>query len=58
LKLVALGDFGLVVGVSGGNFVLIDDDAIVVDLAEAVRLLQVVPADFVVERNVIAFAQP
>ncbi len=57
LELVAFGDFRLVVSVSWGDFVPIDNDSVVVDLTKAIGLLQVVPADLVVEWNVVSLSK-
>lgn len=57
LELVAFRNFRFVVGVSGANLVLVHDDSVVIDLAKAVSLLEVVPTDFVIEWNVVALAE-
>ena len=57
LELVAFGDFRLIVGVCTANLVLIDDNAIIVDFSEAVGLLEVIPTDFIVEGDMVAFSQ-
>lgn len=56
LELVALCSLGLVIGEGAADFVFVDHNSIVVNFTEAVRLLQIVPADLVVVRDVIAFA--
>ena len=56
LELVALCSLGLVICEGAADFVFVDHNSIVVNFTEAVRLLQIVPADLVVVRDVIAFA--
>lgn len=57
LELVALGNLGFIIGESALNLKLINNDAVVVDFTERVSLAEIVPADLVVEGDVVAAAQ-
>ena len=57
LELVRLGHLGLVIGKGRRDLVPIDDDTVVIDLAQAVSLFQIAEAYLVVKGDVIALAQ-
>ena len=57
LELVALGHFRLIKRKRAGNLVFVHNNSIIVDLSETVCLPEVIPTDFVVEWNMIAFAK-
>ena len=57
LELVALGNLGFIIGESALNLKLINNDAVVVDFTERISLAEIVPADLVVEGDVVAAAQ-
>ena len=57
LELITLRHLGFVVREGATDLVLVYDDAVIVDLTKTVGLLQIVPADFIVKRDMVPLAK-